>query len=393
MKRSGHAKRWWWIIVGLAVAAALAWTLKPEPVASTTALVTRGTLAATVRAEGRARVRDLYVVAAPVDGQLERVTVQPGDGIDVNGSVATIRPAESRPLDARTRAEAKAAVVAAKAAVARAEAAEEEARVALEHADSQRDTTRKLAASGAATANDLTHRGHESEMRKSGMAAATAALAQARAELARAQSVVGTESVPGQLTSVRSPIAGRILRVLRESAGPIATGTPLVEVGDVKRLEVDADLLSSDAAEVREGAAATITGWGGPQPLLAHVRRIDPAAFTKVSALGLEEQRAHVVLDLADPPPSGLGHDYRVDVAIVVWEGKDVVRVPSTALFRVGDRWATFRVLDGRARKMLVEVGATDRTLTVVTNGLREGDEVITQPSDAIADGTRVRRR
>jgi HlyD family secretion protein len=170
----------------------------------------------------------------------------------------------------------------------------------------------------------------------------------------------------------------------------VAAGTPLVEVGDVGSLEVSAELLSSDAAAVRSGARGTITGWGGPQAIRARVRRIDPAAFTKVSALGLEEQRVHVVLDLATPPPPGLGHDYRVDVAVVVWEGRDVVRVPSTALFRVDQRWAVFVVRDGRARRTLVDVGPTDGTWTVATSGVHEGDTVVTQPSDAIRDGTRL---
>jgi HlyD family secretion protein len=274
--------------------------------------------------------------------------------------------------------------------VARADATEQEARVALEHADRELQTIRRLTESGAVPTEELTHRGHESEMRRSALEAATAAAVQARAEFARARAVLGSAEDPGQVTSVRSPVTGRILRLLRESAGPVAAGTPLLEVGDITRLEVNADLLSSDAALVREGAAATVTGWGGVESLQARVRRIDPAAFTKVSALGLEEQRVHAVLDLTEPPPQGLGHDYRVDVSVVVWEGKDVLRVPSTALFRVGDSWAVFRVAGLRARKAIIDVGPTDGTWTVATSGLREGDEVITQPSDAIEDGTRV---
>lgn len=393
MKRSGYGKRMIWGASLLAVAAAMAWTLRPQPVHVTTATITRGALMSTVSGEGRIRARDLFVVAAPVDGQLERVTVQPGDTIASNDAVASIRPAASRPLDARTRAEANAAVASARAAVERAEASEAEARVALEHAGSQAATTRQLAESGSVPAEQLTHRGHEVEMRRRGLEAATAACAQARAELARAHAVLGAASDTSQPTLVRSPAAGRILRVLRESAGPVGAGTPLLEVGDVSRMEVNADLLSSDAAAVRPGAAATVTGWGGPKALEARVRRIDPAAFTKVSALGLEEQRVHIVLDLAEAPPPGLGHDYRVDVATVVWEGKDVLRVPSTALFRAGENWAVFRVADSRARKILVEVGPTDGTWTVATSGLREGDEVITQPSDSIEDGTRVGHR
>ena len=391
MKRSGYAKKTIWGGALLTVAAATAWTLRPQPLHVATATVTRGTLTATVSGEGRTRVRELFVVAAPVDGQLERVAVQAGDAITANDTVASIRPAASRPLDARMRAEASAAAASASAAAARMEASEQEARVALEHAESQLETTRKLVESGSVPADELTHRGHEAAIRRRGLEAAAAGALQARAERARAHAVLGAASDTSQPTPVRSPAAGSILRVLRESAGPVAAGMPLLEVGDVSRLEVNADLLSSDAAGVHPGAAARVTGWGGPQPLDAHVRRIDPAAFTKVSALGLEEQRVRVVLDLAGPPPHGLGHDYRVDVSTVVWEGRDVLRVPSTALFRSGERWAVFHVVDVRARMTLVEVGPTDGTWTVATSGLHEGDEVITQPSDAVEDGTRVR--
>jgi HlyD family secretion protein len=393
MKRPGYAKKALWGGVLLTAVAATAWTLRPQPIRVTMVAVTRAALTATVSGEGRTRVRDLFVVAAPVDGQLVRVAVQAGDAIAANDTVASIRPAASRPLDARTRAEASAAADSAKAAVVRMDASEQEARVALEHAESQLETTRKLTESGSVPAEELTHRGHEAAIRRGGLEAATAGAAQARAELARAHAVLGAASDTSQPTPVRSPAAGSILRVLRESAGPVAAGMPLLEVGDVSRLEVTADLLSSDAAGVRPGAMARVTGWGGPQTLDARVRRIDPAASTKVSALGLEEQRVRIVLDLAGPPPAGLGHDYRVDVATVVWEGKDVLRVPSTALFRSGEQWAVFHVVDLRARRTLVEVGPTDGTWTVATKGLRDGDEVITQPSDAIEDGTRVRDR
>lgn len=391
MKPSARVKKAIWAGALLGAVAATAWTLRPQPIHVTTERVTRGAVSATVSGEGRTRVRDLFVVAAPVDGQLERVDVKPGDAIAANDVVASIRPSASRPLDPRTRAEADAAAASAKAAVARADASEREARVALEHVEALLETTRKLAESGSVASEDLTHRGHEAEMRRRALEAATAGAVQARAELARAQAVLGAASDTTRPATVRSPAAGSILRVLRESAGPVATGTPLVEIGNVTRLEVNADLLSSDATSVRAGAAAKVTGWGGPQPLDARVRRIDPAAFTKVSALGLEEQRVHIVLDLADPPPAGVGHDYRVEVATVVWQGNDVLRVPSTALLRSGEHWAAYSVVEQRARLAFVDVGPTDGTVTVVTSGLHEGDEVITQPSDAIENGTRVR--
>lgn len=394
MKKSRGSKLVVWLGGLGALVAAVAWSLRPQPIVASVATVTRGALASTVSAEGRTRVTDLYVVSAPVDGQLERVVAQPGDTVAAGATVAEIRPAASRPLDPRTRAEASAAVTTAEAAVARADAAEREARVALEHADSLLSTARQLTEKGAAPRADLEHRGHEAEMRRRGAEGAAAAARQARAELARARAVlIPTTAKPGQPTPVQAPIAGRILRVLRESAGPIAAGTPLLELGDTTHLEVHADLLSSDAANVRPAADAVITGWGGPKPIRARVRRIDPAAFTKVSALGLEEQRVHVILDLADAAPPGLGHDYRVDAAVVVWEGKDVLRAPSTALFRSTDRWTVFLVRDGRARKTLVEIGPSDGTSTVITSGLGVGDHVIVQPSDAIDDGTRVDAR
>jgi HlyD family secretion protein len=184
-------------------------------------------------------------------------------------------------------------------------------------------------------------------------------------------------------------MAGSVLRVLRESAGPVAAGTPLAELGDVTDLEIVAEALTGDALSVRPGAAAAAR-WAGGREVAARVRRVEPAAFTKISALGLEEQRVRVLLDLTGPPPAGLGHDYRVDVDMVVWRGERVLRVPATATFRAGDRWAVFVVEDGRARMTPVEVGPSDGDFVAINSGLDEGDEVITQPSDTIEDGKRV---
>ena len=391
MTKSRMSKSIVWAGIALAGLGGVAWSLRPQAIPVRTATSARGDLVVTVSGEGRTRVKELYVVAAPVDGELARVVVHPGDAVEAGAVVAEVRPAVSRPLDPRTRAQASAAVSAARAAVARAEAAEREARAAREHAESLFARTSQLAGKGAAPAADAEHSGHEAQIRRGAAEAAGAATAEARAELARALAALAPRTSAGAATvSVPAPAAGRILRVLRESAGPVAVGTPLVEVGDVTRLEVTADLLSSDAALVKPGVSAHMTGWGGVEVIAAHVRRIDPAAFTKVSALGLEEQRVHVVLDLDHPPPAGLGHDYRVEAAVEVWRGGDVVRVPSTALFREGDRWAVFAVRDSRARRALVDVGETDGAWTVVRSGLGEGEVVVTQPSDQIADGTRV---
>ena len=394
MKKRSHLRRWSWVVLGAALIAGIVWALWPKPVVVETARAVRGPLSATVSGEGRTRVTQLYVVTSPVDGDLERIALKAGAPIAANASLARIWPVAPRPLDPRARADALAAADVARASIARSDATEQEASVALAHAESERARDAKLAASGAIPAAESEHQGHETEIRRRALEAAHAATREARGQLARALAILGPDAASSDAPAdvVTSPITGRILRVLRESAGPVAIGTPLVEVGDVTRLEITADLLSSDAAQVRVGAPARVTGWGGT-PLAARVRTIEPAAFTKISALGLEEQRVHVVLDLDQPPPPALGHDYRVDVAVVVWESQDVVRVPATALFREGDRWTVFVVDDGRARVAPVEIGASDGTWTAVTSGLAAGATVIAQPSDSLEDGARVAPR
>lgn len=393
MRRRHLLRRITWLAIVAAASSAIVWALRPRPITVETVAVTRGSLTATVIGEGRTRVKDLFVVSAPVDGQLQRISLQPGDIVSANAVIAQTQPIDPRPLDARSRAEARAMVEVARAAVERAKAAEKEAGVAVEHADSELVRSQKLAQTGAVPRADFEHAGHESGIRHHAREAAHAAVREARAALIRAKAAFAPATTPGDApVSIASPVSGRVLRVLRESAGPVAAGTPLIEIGDITCLEIRADLLSSDAASVQAGAAATITSWGGPKPLAARVRRIEPAAFTKISALGLEEQRVHVVLDLVDPLPSGLGHDYRVDLSIVTWSGDNVLRVPARALFRAGDRWAVFVARDGRAHQTLVELGETDGSLTVVTRGLAEGDMVIAQPSDTVMDGTRVRQ-
>lgn len=394
MKKRKLVKRIVWVAIAVAAIAGSAWALRPRPIAVDAVVVGRGDLTATVRGEGRTRVKDLFIVTAPVDGQLERLIGQPGDPVTTGATIARIQPIAPRPLDARARAQASAAVAVARAAVSRAEAAEREAAVAVEHADSEMVRSRTLADKGAIGAAEAEHAAHESQRRHRALEAARAAIREAKAELSRVSALIVPVGGPGDpAVAVTAPVAGRILRVIRESAGPIAAGAPVVELGDPTCLEVAAELLSSDAASVRVGANAIVTGWGGPRPLVARVRRIDPAAFTKISALGLEEQRVRVILDLTDPLPPGLGHDYRVDVAITTWSGTDVVRVPSTALFRSGAQWAVFAVRDGTARLVPVELGPSDGEWTVIEHGIAPNEVIVSHPSDLIREGVRVRTR
>jgi HlyD family secretion protein len=380
------------LAAGFGVIALVVLALRPSAHPVATAQVTRGPLASTISAEGRSRIRDVYVVTSPVDGTLERIGFNAGDSIASGAIVARLRPIASRPLDERSRAGAVAAVASARAALDQAEARQAEAVAAALHADSVVATSRRLLKSNAVPAKTVEHEGHEAEIQHRAADAARATTELARSELARVrtQLLSASDASLGPTVLVRAPAAGRILRVLRESAGPISTGTPLIELGNVTTLEVTVDLLTADAASVHPGAAATIRDWGEARPIAARVRRVDPAAFTKVSALGLEEQRVRVVLDLAELTPPALGHDFRVTVAIVVWTGQGVLAIPSTALFRSGDRWAVFTVEKGRARVRQVTPGPSDETRTVITAGVREGEQVIAQPSDAINDGTRV---
>lgn len=376
----------------LAITTGAAWMVWPTPMSVETAAVTTGPLTAKVVAEGKTRVKNLYVVAAPVDGDLERIAPEPGDSVTPGAVVARIWPISPRPLDVRSRSEAEAVVAAARATVTQAEATEREAAAALTHAESQSITAQRLSREGVVASKESEHAGHEAQTRREALDVARAAVQTARAELQRAQAVVATTAgaTVRPATLVASPVNGRVLRVLHESAGPVQAGTPLVEIGNTSDLEVAADLLTADAMRVRPGSAASLRDWGGGVDIPARVRRIDPAAFTKASALGIEEQRVPVVLDLVGPPPPGLGHDFRVNAAIVTWQGNNVVTVPSTALFRTGDRWAVFTVRNGRVRLTEVTPGASDGSRTVTDQGLSAGDVVVIQPSDALSDGARI---
>ena len=385
-----------WIVriaIGAVAAAAIAWLLRPRPIVVETARVERGTLEATVTAEGKTRVRNLFVVAAPVDGELERISLKAGDVIAGSSLIARIWPAAPKPLDVRSGAEAVAAVAAARAAVEKAEATEKEAVAALTHAESTLQTSLQLAKEGVVAPKDAEHAAHEVDIRRQAVRASGSAVQEARASLARAEAAAATSaSNPAgrAVTEVRTPTAGRILRVLRESAGPVAAGTPLLEVGNVNAIEIAADFLTSDAMAVSPSAKATILDWGGPEPLAARVRQIEPGGFTKISALGLEEQRVPIILDLVNNAPAGFGNDFHVKVAIVVWTGRDVLTIPSTALFRTGDDWAVFVVRDGKAQLHRVIVGRSDDTKSAIERGLNAGDEIVIQPSDALRDRSRV---
>jgi HlyD family secretion protein len=384
------------LLSAAAILVLLAIALWPETVDVDVSSVTRGTLTVTVNEEGRTRVRDRFVVSAPVAGRVLRLDVEPGDAVRRGDVVARLQPGMSPLIDARTLAEARAAVQSARAAFGRAEAEQRRADAALAHAERESQRTRGLVDAGALPAQELEARQTEARVAREAATAAAFAVRAASADVDQAAARLAAPSGPrdGAVVTVRAPINGVILRRLHESETMVPAGEPLVEIGDPTQLEVVVDLLSTDAARVRQGAPALLEVWRGEPPLGGRVRRVEPSGFTKVSALGVEEQRVNVILDL--DPRFGedeivLGDAYRVDVGIVVLEVRDAVLVPASALFRDGNRWAVYEVRDGRARRTFVDIGAQTARDAEIVSGIAAHAQVVVHPGERVVDGVRVR--
>lgn len=388
------------ILVGIVVVVGAGWwAFRPQPVAVDMAAIGRGALEVTVSDDGTTRIIDVYSVSAPVTGTVQRTPGSVGDKVEAGKTtVAMIRPAAPAFLDARSRREAEAALAAAAAAVQLAEAQAAEAEAELDLARSEQRRVEELARRNVVSermfeeANAAVRR---AEARRN-IAGATLEMRRREMESAQAR-LIGPESGAGAENGdccvvVAAPVDGEILVIHHESEAVVAAGTVLVEIGDPAALEVVAELLSSDAVRVKAGAQARIEGWGGPA-LEATVRRVEPTGFTKVSTLGIEEQRVRAVLDLPGPAQEreGLGHGYRVEVAIVVERHDDALLVPLGALFRQGSDWAVFAVdADGRAALRRIGIGPRDARSAVVLDGLAENERVILHPSDRVAQGVAV---
>jgi HlyD family secretion protein len=400
--RTGHARvRTYikWTIVGLAGSAAvlalvLAWM--PKPVVVDLALVDRGPLEVTVDEDGRTRVKDRFVVSAPLAGTLLRPALHAGDTVRQGQVVARLAPLVSPLLDPRSRSEAEARVSAAEAALAQARTAIPRARAALDFARQDARRRRALFQGGAMSAEEteraeLQERTRSEELASAefGFRVAEAELRQARAALGQLDAGAGTEFV------VRSPVHGRVLRLFQESEAPMSVGASILEIGDPSALEVVVDVLTADAVDIRPGVPVRIEQWGGETALAGHVHRVEPSAFTRISALGVEEQRTNVIVDLDDPPDrwAGLADGFRVESRIVVWRAADIVRVPTGAVFRHGQDWAVYVVSDGRARLKVVEMGRRNAAQAQVLGGLNVGDVVVVYPGDDVVDGARVAAR
>ena len=388
------------LVLGVLLIGGIVWALLPQPVLVDLAPVVRGTLVVTIDEEGETEVRDLYTVSAPITGRLLRVTLDPGDQV-IGGEtvVATLEPVDPGFLDRRLVAERQAALNAAEAAEALAQAELQRTIAVRDLARQTYDRTAALADRGTVSLAALDQAAAELRSRRAEVAAAQAALDVRRRQREGAEAAlmeptgVDTAGPEGEAccVPVRSPTDGVVLRVLAESETVIAAGSPVLEIGDPSDLQVVVDLLSMDAVRVAPAAPVTITDWGGPD-VTATVRRVDPLGVTRVSALGIEEQRVDTVIDFAgDQAPAGLGHGYRVRVEIETDRREDALLVPLGALFREGGEWRVFRVDDsGRARTTTVVVAALNDSLAAIEAGLEAGDRLVLFPSSRVADGVQV---
>lgn len=383
---------------GLAVVAAFVYALREKPVLVDVATIGQGPMQVTIREEGVTRVREVYAISAPIAGHLARSRLEVGDAVKGGETiVASIEPLAPPLLDVRTEAELLAARDAAQVAVGIAEIDRKRAATALTLAEDELARASKLHGPGIISESALQKSQNEVTLLKEELAAAEETIKLRKAQLDSAVARLaqpngsGGGAASGCCVRLTAPVDGVVLSVFSKSEQAVAAGTKIAEIGDPGDLEATVDLLSADAVRIGPGTRAVINDWGG-EPLAATVRRIEPAAFTKVSALGIEEQRVNAVLAIDSGDPR-LGHGYRVFAEIVVWASDAVVQAPIGALFREGDEWSVFVVRGDRLEKAAIAVGHMNDETAEVTGGLSPGDTVVVHPGDTLADGALVARR
>jgi HlyD family secretion protein len=399
VRRRPGGKHWLRRVISLTIAAALlalvAWGFWPKPVLVETASVSRGPLTVRVSEEGKTRIRNRYVVAAPVAGKMRRVPLKAGDEIKAGETLLTvIEPATSPLLDKRAREQAEAAVNMHEAAAKQANESLAAAKAALKLAEADRDRVRSVKGSGTVSQSERDRAEGEASIKAAEVRSIEFAIQVNNYRLAQAKAVLGRGDNPATDVpiEVRPPVSGRILKVMQESETVVVPGQAIAEVGDPADIEIEAEILSRDAVMIKPGDNVSIEQWGGETPLQGRVRRIEPAGFTKISALGVEEQRVIVLCDLVNPPDAArrLGDRYRVEARVAVWHHPDVLLAPAGALFREGNQWKTFIYQNGRAVSRTVTAGHTDGQRTEILDGLAAGDELLLHPPDTVKDGTRV---
>ena len=395
----------WSVLVALLVAA-LTFSFWPRAVPVDMVAVTQGPMSVTIDEEGETRLKDIFTVHAPVSGKLDRIILEPGDRV-ISGQtqLAVIRPSMAPTLDQRTQAQLLAAIQSAQSAIAMSEFDISRLTAVYNLAQKIYDRQAALYARNYASRAAFEQAETEQAQALSALQSAQSALKMRRADLQMARSALmprqkikqdKPNNQPSNLTSetlfLTAVIDGVVLHIDRESEGPVASGAALMEIGNSDDIEIVVDLLSEDAVRVSQGDSVVISGWGG-EPLAGHVRLIEPFAFTKFSALGIEEQRVNVIINFDDPIPPQLGHGYRVDIAVVIWTEKDVLRVPLTALFKQGNAWQAYGVRGARAELKTLEIGEMNGQFAQVIEGLARDDRVIEHPSGRIESGRRVTNR
>lgn len=389
-----------YLLFGLAIAAAIGYGFMPRPLAVELAPVRKGDLAVTVEEEGKTRVRERYVIAAPVAGHARRIELKVGHAVAAGQTIAFIEPARAASLDPRSRAQAEAGLAVTRAAL---QAASENVRVAAAEASLAEQELARTASLRQAqfisqAALDQARARLQTSQATKQAAEYRVQVARHEVEAARAALIQTASLTPGmQAETVRltAPVAGHVLSVPHESEGAVQPGQALLEVGNPQSLEVVVEVLSTAAVKIGVGTLVQLDRWGGEQPLQGRVRLVEPAGFTKVSALGVEEQRVRIIVDITTPPTQWrqLGDGYRVEASFVLWLGSDLQLIPTSALFRHGDGWAVFVADAGRARLRPVRIGQRNGLAAQVIDGLKPGDQVVAHPDDKIADGVRVKGR
>jgi HlyD family secretion protein len=384
----------------LGIVALVAMGLMPKPIEVELGKVVRGPLTVHVVEEGKTRIRNRYVVSAPIAGQMRRVKLKAGDEVIAGKTViTTIEPVLASLLDPRTRVQAEARIKTTEAARAQAAQSLDMAKTAEKFAITNWERVQKLKTSGSISETDRDNAERDYEMKQREVRAGEFALKVAEFELEQAKAALLQLSVPDSEKTMEYPVlasvSGRVLKVMQESAMVVTPGTAILEVGDPADIEIEAEILSRDAVAIKKGAKVLVEQWGDDEPLEATVRLVEPAAFTKVSALGVEEQRVYVLSDLKNPPDKAksLGDRYRVEVRVAVWHKDDILLVPAGALFREGVDWKTFVFENGKARKVSLEAGRSDGRMTEVTKGLELGTQVLLHPPDTVKDGVMVTER
>lgn len=388
------------IAIMACVIAALVYGFMPKPVPVEVVKAVRGPLRVTIDEEGKTRVRERFVISAPVSGYMRRLALDVGDPVTKGQTVVELEPVRSRVLDPRSRAEAKAAVSAAQAAL---NAAEENARAAAadaEYARKRLERNKGLFEQGYIARDLLEQSESEAKRMEANRLSAEAAVRTAGSELERVRaslrySAAEEDDDYGQTVLVRTPVSGRVLKIHHESESVVNSGEPLIDIGDPGQLEVKIEVLSADAVNIRPGTPVLFERWGGDAPLTGTVRIVEPEAFTKISSLGVEEQRVLVIADITSLPESwkSLGDAYRVEASFIIWEGQDVLQVPARALFRKEAGWAVFVMKDKRADLRAVETGHQNGLTAEIISGVSEGEQVIIHPDESIRDKGRVRLR